>query len=97
MAFGQGAEHYIGVTATTAGAASTFNIAARSYIVINDGPNTVYWSHVSTAGTTAGLPIKSAESISIAVPTGHFSGVSYITSTSTGAGPTGVLRIFASR
>ena len=93
----KGAEQYVAASATTAGAASTFSIQAQNILVINDGANTCYFSISSTAGTTAGLPIKVNESVTLSAKQGYYTGISYITSTSTGAGPTATLRVFATR
>ena len=93
----QGAEQYIAASASTVGAASTFSIHAQNVLVINDGANTCIISITSTSGTTAGFPVKLNESVSLSAKQGYYTGISYITSTSTGAGQTASLRIFVTR
>lgn len=98
MAFTQGSEFATSLSATTAGTGSTFSVKVNSLTVINDGANTVYFSVVTTSGTTAGHPIKINESLSLGVDRmSHFAGCSVITSTSTGAGPTATVRVYGIR
>lgn len=95
MAFAQGGETLGTLSATTAGAASTFGVQAKTLFVKNLGANTVYVSISSTAGSTAGYPLASGAEVKIDNSQGYLSGVSVITSTSTGAGPTATVSVWA--
>lgn len=70
----------------------------RATMVNVDAAPTVeaYLSLSVTSGSTDAFPVKINESMTFTT-NGSFAGVSYITSTSTGAGPTASVRTWATR
>lgn len=95
----QGLQYNTSISATTSGQGVSFGFNALNVLAVNDGANTVYIDFTSSSAPSTGMhPLKLNESVTVTAKAhGFYTGLTVITSTSTGAGPVATVRVLATR